>query len=85
MKDFVVGRSEGIVYTNNNLLYKQFTKDNQLFKPKKKGEIHMDFINKMVEKIKDAKNDAEIKEVLSEVYFNTQYDSAIRAEFDNNF
>ena len=28
MVDFVVGCSEGVAYSNNNLMYRQFTKNN---------------------------------------------------------
>jgi len=39
----------------------------------------------MVEDIKKSKSDKELKDVLYEVYITTQYDSHIRAEFDNYY
>ena len=81
MADYVVGRSEGVAYSNNNLTYRQFAKDNQNPSFKKKN-IKMSFIDEMLDKIKQAKSDKEIKEALCEVYYSTQVDSKIRAEFD---
>jgi len=82
MTNFVVGRSEGVAYPNNNLTYRQFTKDNLPF-VKKREDVKMVFIDEKVKEIKQAKNDEDIKEVLRDVYYCTQYDSSIRAEFDN--
>lgn len=42
----------------------------------------MSYINKMVDKIKKAKTDKEIKDVLLDVCFSTSMDSGIRKEFD---
>lgn len=42
----------------------------------------MNYINKMVDLTKNAKTDNEIKEVLFEVYMDTQYCSDIRNQFD---
>jgi len=81
MADLVVGRSEGIAYTNNNLTYRQFTKNN-LQPSFKKSNIKMTFIDEIISKIKQAKSDKEIKEALCEVYYSTQVDSKIRDEFD---
>ncbi len=85
MTNFVVGRSEGVAYPNNNLTYRQFTKNNPEPSFKKKNVTKINFINEMINKIKQAKNDDQIKDVLYEVYFSTQMDSKIRAEFDECF
>ena len=42
----------------------------------------MSYIDEMVEKIKKATNDDEIKDVLLNVFVSTQMDSKIRNEFD---
>ncbi|MFA5746445.1 MAG: hypothetical protein WC932_06360 [archaeon] len=42
----------------------------------------MSYIDKIVEEIQGAKNNESIKKTLLDVYFATQYDSAIRKEFD---
>jgi len=81
MANLIVGRSEGIVYANNNLTYRQFKHP---VKPILKG-TNTHFIDSMVQQIKDAKNDNDIREVLCEVYYSTQYNSSIRAEFDSLF
>jgi hypothetical protein len=43
---------------------------------------NMSYIDKIVEEIQGAKNNESIKKTLLDVYFATQYDSAIRKEFD---
>ena len=80
IKHLVVGRSEGVVYPQNNLnlTYNQF-------KPIKPILNHPEthFIDLMVREIKEAKNDDDIKKILYKIYVTTQIDSMIRAEFDN--
>lgn len=78
MADFTVGRSEGIAYPNNNLTYQQFKPIKPFLK-----ETKTHFIESMVNEIKEAKSDKDIKDILYQVYITTQYDSMIRAEFDN--
>jgi len=39
-------------------------------------------LNKMVEQIRDAKTDKDIKEILCDVYITTQIDSKVREQFD---
>jgi len=78
MADLVVGRSEGVAHSNNNLTYSQFK---QPIKPiMKHPETH--FIDLMVNEIKEAKSDTDIKNILYQVYITTQIDSMIRNEFD---
>ena len=81
MTKLTVGRSEAVAYANNNLTYKQFKHP---VKPILK-ETNTQFIDSMVQEIKDAKSDDDIRQVLCEVYYSTQYDSSIRAEFDSLF
>jgi hypothetical protein len=93
MADLIVGRSEGIVYPNNNLIYGQFTKEKSSPNDKiiKGGEDNkmilnlnrLGFIDKRVSEIKQAKTDKEIKIILHNIYITTQMDSSIRAEFDD--
>jgi len=45
-----------------------------------KGGLIM--LNKMVEQIRDAKTDKDIKEILCDVYITTQIDSKVREQFD---
>jgi len=81
MKDLVVGRSEGVAYSNNNFTYSQFKQPKQPIKPiLKHTETH--FIDLMVNEIKEAKSDTDIKNILYQVYITTQIDSMIRNEFD---
>ena len=80
IKDFVVGRSEGVAYSNNNLTYSQFKSVKPILK-----DSNTQFIELMVKEIKEAKSDNDIKKILCQVYFTTQYDSKVRAEFDNCF
>lgn len=80
MADFVVGRLEGVSYSNNNLTYNQFKPVKPILK-----DSNTNFINLMVQEIKDAKSDKDIKDILYQVYITTQYDSQIRAEFDNYY
>ena len=80
IKDFVVGRSEGVAYSNNNLTYSQFKSVKPILK-----DSNTQFIELMVKEIHDAKCDNDIKKILCQVYFTTQYDSKVRAEFDNCF
>ena len=78
MKDLVVGKIEFAAYSNNNLTYSQFRHP---IKPVlKDNETH--FIDLMVNEIKEAKSDKDIKDILYQVYITTQYDSVIRNEFD---
>lgn len=79
MKDFVVGRSEGVAYSNNNLNYSQFRHP---VKPVLIDHNAVSFIDLMVREIHDAKCDKDIKDILYQVYITTQYDSVIRNEFD---
>jgi len=85
MADLVVVRSEGVAYSNNNLTYRQFAKNNpqSTFKFKKKGDIKMTYIDEKVQEIKNAKTNKEIIEILNDVYVTTQMCSDIRKEFDN--
>jgi len=77
MTDLVVGRSEDVAYSNNNLTYSQFK---QPIKPiLKHPETH--FIDLMVNEIKEAKSEKDIKDILYQVYITTQIDSVIRNEF----
>jgi len=77
--NLVGGRTEAIAYAQNNLTYSQFK---QPIKPMlKHPETH--FIDLMVNEIKEAKSDTDIKNILYQVYVTTQIDSMIRAEFDN--
>lgn len=80
MADLVVGRSEGVSYPNNNLIYNQFKQLKPMLK-----ESNTHFIELMVKEIKEAKNDDELKNILHQVYITTQYDSQVRAEFDNYY
>lgn len=77
MTDLVVGRSEGIAYPNNNLTYERF-------KPTL-IETNTNFIESMVKEINEAESDEEIKLILYKVYITTQFDSYVRAEFDNYY
>ncbi len=43
----------------------------------------MNYIKKVVNEIKEAKSDIEIKKVLLDIYFTIQMDSAIRKEFED--
>jgi len=79
MADLVVGRSEGIAYANNNLTYSQFK---QPVKPILINHDTISFIDLMVNEIKEAKSDTDIKNILYQVYITTQIDSMIRNEFD---
>jgi hypothetical protein len=83
MADLVVGRSEGVAYPNNNLTYRQFTKNNIQSILKKKGDTKMEYINEKVEEIKKAKTDNKIIEILNDVYVTTQMCSDVRKEFDD--
>ena len=42
----------------------------------------MNYINKTVDQIKNAKTDNEIKDILLRTVMDVQWDSSIRAEFD---
>jgi len=80
MADLVVGRSEGFAYSNNNLTYKQFKQVKPILR-----ETDTHFIDLMIEEIKNSKSDKELKDVLYKVYITTQYDSMVRAEFNNYY
>ena len=80
MVDLVVGRSEGVAYPNNNLTYNQFKQVKPILR-----ETDTHFIDLMIEEIKNSKSDKELKDVLYKVYITTQYDSMVRAEFDNYY
>jgi len=74
MTDLVASISEGVAYANNNLTYSQFRHP---VKPiLKYPETH--FIDLMVNEIKEAKSDTDIKNILYQVYITTQIDSMIR-------
>jgi len=79
MKHLVVGRSEGVAYANNNLMYSQFRNP---IKPVLIDPNVVSFIELMVREIHNAKSDRDIKDILYQVYVTTQYDSGIRNEFD---
>ena len=78
MTDLVVGRSEGVAYSNNNLTYSQFKHP---INPVLIANSVVSFIDLMVKEIHDAKSDKDIKDILYQVYVTTQYDSVIRNEF----
>jgi len=45
----------------------------------------MNYIEETLLEIKNAKTDEEIKSVMYDIYITTQWDSAIRKEFDDYF
>lgn len=50
-----------------------------------RGGDKMNYIEETLLEIKNAKTDEELKSIMYDIYITTQWDSAIRKEFDDYF